>query len=151
MRMWISSVVVGLSLVSMANAQETIVSFEGLGRAVLYSANFERYFTKRLGMGTGIGILGFGSENSFIVPLYFSAKPIGDKHSMYVGGGATITRSNLSLFWGRRDYETSVLGSATLGYQYRTVGGMVIRPTVNFFFPRDGLVAWPGIMIGRSF
>jgi len=36
-------------------------------------------------VGAGIGILDFGTSNSFIVPLYSSAKPIGDKHSMDVG------------------------------------------------------------------
>ena len=142
----------GLTIASMSHAQENIVSVELLGRAAIYSVNYEHYFSRRFGAGAGIAIWGWGSgEFTYIVPAYLSVNPIGDKHSLYLGAGATVVRSNFTLFTSTRPYSTTVIGSASAGYQYRKGGGMIIRPATHLFFDRNSFVVWPGIAIGRSF
>jgi hypothetical protein len=132
--------------------QKNLVSLELLGRAGIYSTNYEHYFRRRFGVGAGIAVWDWSrGEHTVIVPVYLSARPIGDKHSLYAGAGATLSRSNLTLFSSSRPYSNSVFGTASVGYQYRTAGGTIIRPTANLFFKRNSWIVWPGITIGHSF
>jgi hypothetical protein len=106
--------------------QKNVVSLELLGRAGFYSTNYEHYFSRRFGAGAGVGVLEWNrGQLTVVVPVYFSARPIGNKHSLYAGAGATISRSNLTLFSSSRPYSNSVFGTASVGYQYRTAGGTV--------------------------
>ncbi|MBI4473379.1 MAG: hypothetical protein HY646_11980 [Acidobacteria bacterium] len=134
-----------------AQSQSNLVGAELLGRAGIYSANYERLLQPRVGVGIGLAYWRISNGNTLIVPLYASATPIGRTHSLYIAAGATVGISN-ETFWGsNRPYETATFGTVTWGYQFRSPGGFVIRPTVNLFYRDRESVIWPGFTIGHVF
>jgi hypothetical protein len=160
--MWINSIslkcaaLLGLALLFGETAhaqtieQPNIVGAELFGRALIYSANYERYFKGRVGVGSGIAYWHFDG-NTFIVPLYVSATPMGRTHSLYLSAGATFGVTNES-FWGSsRNYSSGKVGTLTAGYQFRSRDGFIIRPVVTLFYNRSGAIGWPGVMIGHTF
>jgi hypothetical protein len=135
-----------------AQEQKNLVGIELLGRAGLYSVNYERWTTFRVGLGAGLEYWYFGrDQHTFIAPLYISSNPIGDRHSLYLSAGATVLFSNATLFSNSRDYSSGALGTISGGYQFRSRGGFLIRPTVNYIFDGTRGVVWPGVTIGRMF
>ena len=135
--------------------QSSIAGVELLGRGVLYSVNYERYFTERAGLGIGAALYPSGNNRLMIVPLYGSWNPVGDRHSLYLGAGTTLAFGSLGsiLPFGEKpsNWSMRAMGTASVGYQYRSFGGFVIRPTVSFLMLGDQRVIWPGIILGRRF
>src|SRR6478672_4364313 len=72
-----------LSLGSSAQGQTVsqggpnFIGVELLGRAFLYSINYERYITQRFGIGVGIATWEIDNRVIGIFPLYMSVTPIG--------------------------------------------------------------------------
>ncbi len=71
------SVVVFSSLVPTIVSAEAItarrpnaVSFEGLGRAILYSLNYDRSITENIGLGAGLSYFNLSGANVYVFPLY---------------------------------------------------------------------------------
>src|SRR5262245_22358767 len=140
-----------ISAGSPAHGQQNIIGLDVLGRAGVYSVNFERS-QSRIGVGAGMAVWSIDREHALIVPLYVSMTPVGKTSSLYIAGGGTIGVSNLTLIGPSRPYSTAVVGTITGGYQHRSAGGLLIRPTVTYFFDRSSsFCCWPGIMIGHSF
>jgi hypothetical protein len=132
-------------------AQQNILGVDLLGRAGIYSFNFERVSELGIGAGGGFGVLSIERERAFIVPLYISYAPFKKAHSLYGATGITVGISNLSLYT-NEPYRTGVAGTITGGYQYKSPGGFLIRPTVTFFYnAHQSFCCWPGVMIGHSF
>jgi hypothetical protein len=142
-----------LSLGSSAEAQTVaengpnFVGVELLGRAFLYSINYERYITPRFGIGAGLATWEINNRVIAIVPMYASVTPIGHTHSPYFTAGMTLG-VRASTFY---DNPTAALGTVGAGYQYISNRGFVIRPTLHVVFDRQNHAFWPGIMIGRRF
>src|SRR5688572_28406503 len=65
--------------------RSNVVGIEILGRALLYSANYERHFN-RLGVGAGVALWSISSDTVVIVPMYASYRPIGSINSLYLAG-----------------------------------------------------------------
>ena len=145
-----------LSLNRPAEAQSStgdpnLIGVELLGRAGIYSVNYERLIARGAGLGAGFAYWGGSTDHAVLVPLYASWTPIGQTHSLYLGTGATVVVTNVTLFGGSRPYDAGGIGHATVGYQFRSRSGLVIRPAANYFFGEGGGVLWPGIMIGGTF
>src|SRR5262245_22153816 len=83
--------------VSQAHAQSgsaspsKLVGIELLGRAALYSVNYERSIVRRIGLGVGLATLSgrgwWGSSTritTMSLPMYVSSNPFGETHSLYV-------------------------------------------------------------------
>jgi len=142
-----------LSLGSSAQAQTVsqggpnFIGVELLGRAFLYSINYERYITQRFGIGVGIATWEIDNRVIGIFPLYMSVTPIGHKHGPYFTAGMTVG-VRASTFY---DSPTAALGTVGAGYQYTSDRGFVIRPTLHMIFDRQNRAFWPGITIGRRF
>jgi hypothetical protein len=130
--------------------QPNLVGAELFGRALIYSANYERYFKSRVGVGSGIAYWHFDG-NTFVIPIYLSATPIGRTHSLYLAAGATFGVSNESLWGSSRHYSSGKVGTVTAGYQFRSRDGFILRPTVTVFYNRSATLAWPGVTIGHTF
>ena len=141
-----------LAMVSPADAQPVrrsqpnVAGVELLGRALIYSVNYERYVKERLGIGVGIAVWDSTGEGSSaaVVPLYVSLNPIGETHSLYIATGVTV---------GAVEDDTSAraFGTATVGYQYRSRSGFIIRPALNLLLGSDPSFVWPGITLAKSF
>ncbi len=131
---------------SVRRSQPNVAGVELLGRGLIYSVNYERYVRERVGVGVGIAILGStgASSGAAIVPIYLSLNPVGDTHSLYIGTGVTvgIVESGAS---------AGAFGTATVGYQYRSGDGFIIRPSLSVLFAGDLRLLWPGITLARSF
>jgi hypothetical protein len=133
-----------------ADAQATasrpnIVGLEILGRGLLYSANYERHFN-RLGLGVGFASWNFSGNTVLIVPMYASFRPIGDANSLYIAGGATVGSESRTFL-----DKPLTFGTIAVGFEHRSISGLVIRPTTTFAFDRDDRVWWPGLLVGFRF
>ncbi|MBN2185656.1 MAG: hypothetical protein JW746_10040 [Candidatus Krumholzibacteriota bacterium] len=127
----------------------TLVYGELGGKAIFGSMGIERYFTNVVGMG--VGMMGLGTGDGFvgIFPIYLSLNPVGDIHSLYLAGGASILAASN---WDETESAAIYFGS--IGYQFQSEGGLFIRPTMNFIIDSDaeGLSLFlPGVAIGGSF
>ncbi len=131
-------------------SQPNFVGAELLGRAGIYSANYERSLTSRIALGSGLAYWHFDGK-TFIVPMYVSATPIGTTHSLYLAAGATFGLSNENLFGSPTNYRGGKVGTVTGGYQFRSREGLIIRPTATFVYGSWGHIVWPGVTIGHSF
>ena len=125
----------------------TLVFGEIGGKAVLFSAGYERYFTNRFGLGAG-GVAWGGSGGAVgLFPVYVAMHPFGDIHSMYLSTGVTYIAGvgNWSDEW------VEWVGTVSVGYQYQSTGGFFVRPTMNMFYRENGFILIPGVALGGSF
>ena len=60
-----------------------------------------------------------------MVPVYVSLIPIGTTQGLHLGVGATIGLGELVA-------SDPVVGTATVGYQYRSRTGLLVRPALSF-------------------
>lgn len=117
------------------------------GKAILFSAGYERYLNNRIGLG--VGAVGWGAEGGGVglFPVYAAVHPIGDVHSMYLSAGVTY-------FAGAANWDegwVEWVGTVSAGYQYQSEGGFFVRPTMNMLYKDDGFVVIPGVALGGSF
>jgi hypothetical protein len=149
-------------LQAQSSPPRNLLGVELLGRGGLYSFNYERMLTERIGAGGGISVLTVSGGGIFspsrrtttvILPAYISWTPVGRTHSPYLSGGLTLLpRKTREFFLRNTEYSLGTFGTLTAGYQYRSEGGIVIRPFVSRILiedDRDGW--WPGITLGISF
>jgi hypothetical protein len=141
-----------LKVDAVAQDQPNLVGVELLGRGLIYSVNYERNLTQRTGLGVGVAYWSIDKAHITIVPLFASWNPIGDRHSLYLAAGTTLVNGRENSFWFDNS-ESGFVAAATssVGYQYRSPGGFVIRPALNILLSRHGNIAWPGLTIGRRF
>ena len=133
---------------------------EGLGAGLLYSINYERLVLDDLGVRAGFGYWGMSASAttadgqtmsagaSFMtIPITLSYIGVRNrKHSLELGGGATITRaSGAASGFGVSTSESAMgaLGNAMVGYR--------LHPTGNAGFQfRVGAMALVGKGLGLS-
>lgn len=121
------------------------------GRGVLFSLNYERYFTNDFGLGAGLMAVKTSGGGITVVPLYASFVP-GNTHSPYLSAGATLISGGGDL----QDWESTWLLSLSAGYQYQSSGGFFVRPFFSYLRAMeqgsgDPYIVWPGLTIGGSF
>ena len=122
------------------------------GKAILFSAGYERYLTNQIGVG--VGAVGWGAEDGGVglFPIYAVLVPFGDMHSMYLSTGITYFAGYSN--WDDDDDGdgwTEWVGTISAGYTYQSDGGFFVRPTMNMLYKNDGFVVFPGIAVGGSF
>ena len=117
------------------------------GKAILFSAGYERYLTNRIGLG--VGAVGWGAEGGGIglFPVYVSLIPVGDVHSLYLSGGVTYLAGAANWDDGWAEW----VGTFSAGYMYQSESGFFVRPTMNMLYKDDGFIVIPGVAIGGSF
>lgn len=146
---------------SSPSVPRNLLGVELLGRGGLYSFNYERQLTSRIGAGAGVSVLSLSGAGLFspsrsvttvILPTYVSWTPVGRTHSPYLSGGFTLLTSRTrEFFLGNTESTVGAFGTLTAGYQYRSERGIVIRPFVSNIFVDEGNFWWPGITLGVSF
>ena len=127
-----------------------LVGGELLGRGFVLTLNYERYLSNNFGLGGGV--MGFGTSEGAvgIMPLYASFVP-GDVHSLYLSAGGALLGGGGAV----HDYESTWIMQGSIGYQFQSRNGFVIRPLFTFNQATQGsgggFLVWPGLTIGGSF
>lgn len=146
-----------LALPSMAMAKvrderPNLIGGELGGRGVLFTLNYERFFSNDFGLGAGLMAIKTSGGGATIVPLYASLVP-GNTHSPYLSAGATLISGGGDV----NDWESTWLFTVSAGYQYQSPGGFFVRPFFTYLRPienspgSDQYIVWPGLTIGGSF
>jgi hypothetical protein len=128
-------------------------SVELLGRAGLYSLDFDRLFTDTLALGLGLSIEtapNSGGQVTWIVPLYLNYYFGNSKCRPYLTGGVNSgggysTGLSGSIFTGT--LAAAVLGG---GYEWHLDNGLVLR-AAPYLFWGSMVTAWFGISAGYRF
>ncbi|MBI3073348.1 MAG: hypothetical protein HYY84_14635 [Deltaproteobacteria bacterium] len=125
-----------------------VVSGQLLGRGILYTVNYERYFASWLGIGAGV--MGFAASGGGfgMVPVYLSLNPFGDEHSLYVSPGVMFA---FGTFTGINSTLSQVIGTAEIGWQMQLRSGFMMRAGVDLLYGSGGFIVWPGVAFGGSF
>jgi hypothetical protein len=123
------------------------IGVELLGRAFLYSINYGRYVTTKVGIGAGMATWEVDNKVTAIIPMYMSVTPIGVRHKPYLSAGMTVGMRMSTFF----NHPTAAVGTAAAGYEFTSSNGFTIRPTLNMIFDFHRGALWPGMMIGRRF
>jgi hypothetical protein len=117
-----------------------LVNFQLVGRGILYSVNFERYFTKWFGVGAGFMAFPSRKGISGAIPVFLNFNPIGDEHSLYVSPGVRFP-------YGEGDqFNSRAIGTLGVGWQMQLRGGFMMRLGVEILFG-DGVLYGYGVAI----
>jgi hypothetical protein len=119
-----------------------------LGRGILYTLNYEHYFSPRIGAGVGLMAIGSSDATFTLIPVFLSLNPVGNIHSLYLSPGAVFVAAGSP---SQGDFTSTVLGAVEIGYQYQSATGFMIRPGFDILFGDGGFLIWPGFSIGASF
>jgi len=130
------------------------ISFELLGRGLLYSINFDRMVSEKFLVGAGLSaysISGEGvSSTLFVVPIfgnyYFSP---GVSHG-FVTAGVDVLLASESVGGNGVFVGSGLAPVAGGGYEYRGDGGFLFRAAPYAVFGRTVLV-WFGTSFGYAF
>ena len=121
------------------------------GRGLLFTLNYERFLSNDIGLGIGLMAVKTSDGGITVIPLYASFAP-GSTHSPYLSVGATMISGGGDI----QDWESTLVVTASAGYQYHSRGGFFVRPFFTFLTPTesgtgDAYLIWPGLTIGGSF
>lgn len=146
---------IALPPMAMANVRDerpNLIGGELGGRGVLFTLNYERFFSNDFGLGAGLMAIKTSGGGATIVPLYASFVP-GNTHSPYLSAGATLISGGGDV----NDWESTWLVTVSAGYQYQSSGGFFVRPFFSYVRAMEHLesddpyIVWPGLTIGGSF
>ena len=118
------------------------------GKALIFSAGYERYFNDSFGLG--VGGVGWGGSGGGIglFPVYASFIPGKGAHSVYLSAGVTYFAGVGN--WTGEGWA-DFFGTLSAGYHYQSEGGFFVRPTMNMLFKGEGFLVIPGIAFGGCF
>jgi hypothetical protein len=128
------------------------VGIELLGKAALYSFNYQYTLNRQIGLEVGLGAFSAGTAESNATILFV---PIGAKFylipkdgSLYLTGGITALTAGTDA--GPFE-DTGAYGYAGLGFEFRSETGFTFRGTAYGLFSGDGFFIWPGLTLAYAF
>ena len=133
---------------SIRELHPNLVYGQFLGRGILYTLNFEHYFSSRIGAGVGLMAIGSSDATFTLIPVFLSLNPVGDINSLYLSPGAVFVLAGSP---SRGDFTSGVFGAAEIGYQHQSPSGFLFRPGLDILFGGGGFLVWPALSIGLSF
>jgi len=126
------------------------------GRGLLFTANYDRRFSKRvdgLGFNVGAGYIKIDDISLFSLPVGLNY--LLGKNGKYfeVGAGATYFSARITDIGDATDHGNTVVGNMTLGYRSQPIkGGFMFRAGVNPIFFRNVFIPYyPYVSFGYSF
>jgi hypothetical protein len=130
------------------------VGIELLGKALLYSFNYQYTPVKQIGLELGLGALGGGDSNDNTTLIFV---PFGGKFyiipkdgTLYLAAGGVYL--NASTDTGPFDESGSTsYGYAGLGFEYRSASGLLFRGTAYGLINNGSFFIWPGLTVGYAF
>lgn len=130
------------------------VGIELLGKAALYSFEYQRLVTPSLGLEAGLGVIGSGgggeSATVIFVPVGARFYMIPKDGSLFLTGGA-VWVSGILDSGPFSDNASDAYGFGGLGFEYRATGGFLFRGSAYVLFGSGGYFIWPGITVGFAF
>lgn len=136
------------------NTMKNDVSIELLGKAVIYSFNYQRMVSQAVGLEVGVGALGGGGSGSggsiVFVPIGAKFYLIPKDGSLYLTAGGVFITGTVTdgPFSGG---ASDVYGFAGLGFEFRSAGGFTFRGTAYSLIADGGWFIWPGLSLGYAF
>jgi hypothetical protein len=130
------------------------VGIELLGKAFLYSFNYQYTPVKQLGLEVGLGALGGGTtdDNTTLIFVPFGGKfyIIPKDGSLYLTAGGVYLNGRTDA--GPLDESGSTsYGYAGLGFEYRSESGLLFRGSAYGLIAGGGFWIWPGLSVGYAF
>lgn len=140
------------------------VSVEMLGRAMLYSVNFDQVFNDNIAAGFGLGSAGLMTpvleidvdQSATFLPAYMNYYFLKEAGSPFLTVGMTLITNhssvkNLETKTGNLEIPSSnVMPTFGGGYENRTDTGFLFRAAAYFVAARK-LTPWLGFSLGFSF
>jgi hypothetical protein len=128
---------------------------EGLGPALIYSANYERAIND-VAIRVGAGYYASGGSSWLGVPITISYLGIGSKKHMFeIGAGVSIQHvsdgSNI-VSLNTNATDTFVVGTVILGYRLEPPkGGFLLRAGLSPVFNGSAFIPLPYLALGAAF
>lgn len=140
------------------------VSIEVLGRAMLYSVNFDQVVDDHIAVGAGFGSVSTNfhdtdrdtGETASFIPVYMNYYFTETAGSPFVTGGVTMLLNHAAT----KGYDTStgdlqipsstVMPEFGVGYEYRTDTSFLFRVT-GYLAAAKSLTPWVGFSFGYAF
>jgi len=126
------------------------------GNGLLYTVNYDRYFTPQISGRVGLMRAGVSGVSLTAIPLtanYFIGSG-GSKLELGVGPQIFIVGIDVEggEFAGFDEEGAAIAGTATVGYRYQPRdGGFVFRIGFTPSFSQFGFLPWAGLSLGYSF
>lgn len=128
------------------------------GNAAVYSLNYERFFTPKLGVRVGGMYLQADDDVGDRVGIglfpIMATYLLGEGNSHFETGAgiglatAGVSDTDVGEDWG----DSGVYGTATFGYRYqKPEGGVIFRAGFTPVYASGTLVPWAGVSVGYAF
>ncbi len=118
-----------------------------LGKAALYSFNYQRMVTTGLGLQAGVGVIGASGDVVMFLPVGAKLYVLNKNASPFVTGGIVLLTGSVD----SGPIESATYGFGGVGFEFRSPGGFLFRTTMYGLFAGGEFYIWPGIGIGYAF
>jgi hypothetical protein len=129
------------------------VGIELLGKAVIYSFNYQRMVSPSVGLEIGLGALGGGGSGSsggiVMIPAGVKFYFIPQDGTLYLAAGGVL--ANGITDEGPFNGGTDAYAYGGLGFEFRSPGGFLFRGTAYSLIAGGGWFIWPGLSVGYAF
>ena len=120
---------------------------ELLGKAALYSFDYQRMVTPGLGLQVGFAAIGSSDAVVAFLPVGAKAYLLNKNASPFVTGGIVLLTGSVD----SGPVESATYGFGGVGFEFRSPGGFLFRTTMYGLFAGGEFLFWPGIGIGYAF
>lgn len=129
------------------------IGIELLGKAVIYSFQYQRMVAPAVGLEIGLGALGGGSSSDnttlIFVPMGARLYLIPKDGTLFLTGGTVLASASVNE--GPFSGTSTFYGQAGFGFEFRSSGGFLFRGTAYGLFAEGGYFIWPGLSVGYAF
>lgn len=145
-----------MSKMSLPEAKNSVY-VELAGNGLLYTVNYDRFFTPKITGRVGVMRAGVSDVSLTAIPLMGNYLVGSGGHKLELGLGPQILRVGIDVeggdgFAGFDEEVTTIAGSATIGYRYQSMdGGFVFRVGFTPMFSQFGFQPWAGLSLGYAF
>jgi hypothetical protein len=136
--------------VAQAQTRESLPNDFGaelLGKAALYSFDYQRMVTPGLGLQAGFAAIGSSDDVVVFFPVGAKLYVLNKNASPFVTGGIVLLTGSID----SGPVESATYGFAGVGFEFRSPGGFLFRGTMYGLFAGGEFLIWPGIGIGYAF
>jgi hypothetical protein len=127
------------------------------GNALIYSLNYERFFTPKLGVRVGGMYLRADDDagesvDVGLVPV-MATYLLGPGNGHFeIGGGLGLATASIDDVDLGDDRASEIYGTATFGYRYqKPTGGVIFRAGFTPIIASGTIVPWAGVSVGYAF
>lgn len=135
------------------SAQKHSISMELLGRAGLYSFNYDYLIQNSLALGAGLSTYtlssGEATSGTWILPIYANYYVNEGLHRFFATGGASIVMVSGKVNENNQVKGSGLGGSVGFGYEYKSRDGFLFR-AAPYLLVGQTSGGWIGVSLGYS-